>query len=56
MKLYLTIIGIAMAVIALFNIAFNTATWYYIVIAVVWCIFQEGVKINYILQIHCISF
>ena len=37
MKLYLSIIGIGMAVIAAFNIAFQTASWYYAVIAVVWC-------------------
>lgn len=37
MKLYLSTIGIAMAVISTLNIAFGTATWYYIVIAVVFC-------------------
>lgn len=37
MKLYLTVIGIAMAIISAFNIAFDTALWYYIVIATVWC-------------------
>ena len=37
MKLYLSIIGIAMAIIAAANIAFGTATWYYAVAAVVWC-------------------
>lgn len=37
MKLYLTVIGIAMAVISAFNIAFKTASWYYVVIAVVFC-------------------
>ena len=37
MKLYLSIIGIAMIVISAINIAFGAATWYYVVIAVVWC-------------------
>ena len=37
MKLYLTVIGIAMTVIATVNIAFGTASWYYAVIATVWC-------------------
>ncbi len=37
MKLYLSIIGIAMLVISVFNIIFETASWYYIVIAVIWC-------------------
>ena len=37
MKLYLTVIGIAMTVIAAVNIAFGTASWYYAVIATVWC-------------------
>ena len=37
MKLYLSTIGIAMAIIAAFNIAFDTASWYYVVVAVVWC-------------------
>ena len=37
MKLYLTIISIATLLISIFNIAFNTATWYYIIISVVWC-------------------
>lgn len=37
MKLYLSIIGIAMLVISLVNIIFGTASWYYIVIAVIWC-------------------
>lgn len=37
MKLYLTVIGIAMAVIATLNIAFQTASWYYVTIAVIWC-------------------
>lgn len=37
MKLYLTIIGIAMTVIAAFNIVFETAPWYYVVPATIWC-------------------
>lgn len=37
MKLYLSVIGIAMLVIAVVNIIFEVAAWYYIVIAVVWC-------------------
>ena len=37
MKLYLLTIGIAGAVISAINIAFGTASWYYIVIAVIWC-------------------
>lgn len=37
MKLYLTIIGIAMAIIAAINIALGLGVWYYVVIAVVWC-------------------
>ena len=37
MKLYLTIIGIAMAIIAAVNILFDTASWYNILIAVILC-------------------
>ena len=37
MKLYFTTIGIAMAFISAVNIAFETAPWYYILTAVVWC-------------------
>jgi glycosyl-4,4'-diaponeurosporenoate acyltransferase len=37
MKLYLTVIGIAMLIISIFNIIFGTAAWYYIVIATVFC-------------------
>jgi len=36
-KLYLWTIGIAMSVIAAVNIAFNTAAWYYVIVAVIWC-------------------
>ena len=37
MKLYLSIIGIAMLMISTVNILFDTAPWYYVVIAVIWC-------------------
>ena len=37
MKLYLCIIGAAMLVISAFNVLFETAAWYYIIIAVIWC-------------------
>ena len=37
MKLYLSTIGIAMAVIAAINIAVGTAPWYYVILAVIWC-------------------
>ena len=37
MKLYLSVIGIAMFFISLINIIFGVADWYYIIIAVVWC-------------------
>ena len=37
MKLYFSIIGIAMLIISAVNIIFGTATWYYIVIATVFC-------------------
>jgi len=37
MKLYLTVIGIAMALIAAANIIFETAVWYYVIVAVIWC-------------------
>ena len=37
MKLYLTTIGIAMAITSVFNILFETASWYYIILAVIWC-------------------
>ena len=37
MKLYLSVIAIAMAVIAGINILFNTASWHYVIIAVIWC-------------------
>lgn len=38
MKLYLTVIGIAALIISVFNVAFETAAWYYVVVAVIWCI------------------
>lgn len=37
MKLYLSVIGIAMAIISAVNIAFGTAPWHYVIIAVIWC-------------------
>lgn len=37
MKLYLSTIGIAMLLISVLNIVFGTASWYYVVAAVVWC-------------------
>ena len=37
MKLYLGVIGIAMLLISIINILLGTATWYYIIIAVIWC-------------------
>ena len=37
MKLYLSVIGIAMAAGSLINIAFGTAAPHYVIIAVVWC-------------------
>lgn len=37
MKLYLSVIGIAMAVISAVNILFQTAPWSYVVLAVIWC-------------------
>ncbi len=37
MKLYLYVIGIAMAIISAINIIFNTATWFNVIIAVVLC-------------------
>ena len=37
MKLYLSTIGLAMAIIAAANIAFFDAVWYEIVISVCWC-------------------
>jgi len=37
MKLYLSVIGIAMLFISILNIALKTASWYYVLIAVIWC-------------------
>jgi len=37
MKLYLSVIGISVAVISFFNILFETASWYYVIIAAIWC-------------------
>ena len=41
MKLYLTVIGIAMALVAGGNIAFGVVPWHYAVIAVVFCTVLE---------------
>ena len=38
MKLYLSVIGIAMLLISIFNILFAFAAWYYVITAVVWCV------------------
>ena len=37
MKLYLSVIGISMLIISAINIALGTASWYYVLIAVIWC-------------------
>jgi hypothetical protein len=37
MKLYLSVIGVAMLVISAANIATGVASWYYAILAVVWC-------------------
>lgn len=37
MKLYLTVIGVAVAAISAVNIVLGVSSWYYIVIAAVWC-------------------
>ena len=37
MKLYLSVISVAMIIVSAINIIFNTATWYNVVIAVVLC-------------------
>ena len=37
MKLYLSVIGVAMAIISVINIIYNTATWFNVIIAVVLC-------------------
>lgn len=37
MKLYLSTIGTAMLIISVLNILFGTFSWYYVIIAVVWC-------------------
>jgi len=38
MILYLSIIGIAMFVISFINILLGIASWYYVVVAVIWCV------------------
>lgn len=37
MKLYFSVIGTAIAVVSAINIAFGTESWYYVIIATVWC-------------------
>lgn len=37
MKLYLTVIGIAMAIVAAINIVLGVDSWHYVVFATVWC-------------------
>ena len=37
MKLYLSVISVAMIIVSAINIIFNTATWYNVIIAVVLC-------------------
>ena len=37
MKLYLSVISVAMAIIAAVNIALGLAVWYYVILAVIWC-------------------
>ena len=37
MKLYLSIIGISMALISAVNILFETASFHYVIISVIWC-------------------
>ena len=38
MKLYLSIIGVAVAIISALNIIFETAAWYYVIIACAFCV------------------
>ena len=37
MKLYLSVIGVAMLIISVVNIVLGTASWYYIILATVFC-------------------
>lgn len=37
MKLYLSVISIAMLIISALNIVFDVAAWYYVIISVIWC-------------------
>ena len=37
MTLYLSVIGVTMLVISLFNIAFGVAPWHFVIISVIWC-------------------
>lgn len=38
MKLYLSVIGVAVVIISAINIIFEAASWHYVVIAAVWCV------------------
>ena len=41
MKLYLSVIGISALIMAAFNIAFGIMPWYYVILAIIWCIALE---------------
>lgn len=41
MKLYLSVIGVAALIISALNIIFQVESWYYVIIAVLWCIALE---------------
>lgn len=41
MKMYLSIIGVTMLIVSALNIAFDVASWYYVVLAVVWCVVAQ---------------
>ena len=41
MKLYLSVIGVAALIISVLNIAFGVECWYYVIVAVLWCIALE---------------
>ena len=38
MKLYLSVIGAAMAIVSAVNIALGTEVWYYVILSTAWCI------------------
>ena len=52
MKLYLTVIGIAMLVISILNILFNTASWYYVIILVTVCTALQGKSVLQFSELH----